>query len=141
MSLAMSRAEREAYLAAPHVAVLAVERPGHAPLAVPVWYGYEPGGEVIVWCFPGVKEGLIREVGRFTITVNNHEWPYRYVSVTGPVTGIEEPTPMDTAIALSVRYLGEQDGREFVAGYYATDQALIRMRPEQWLTVDYAKAE
>ena len=46
MSLAMSRAEREAFLAETHVAVVSVAQPGRGPLAVPVWYRYEPGGDV-----------------------------------------------------------------------------------------------
>ena len=46
MSLAMSRAEREAFLADVHVGVISVTEPGRAPLALPIWYGYEPGGDV-----------------------------------------------------------------------------------------------
>jgi hypothetical protein len=46
MSLAMTVAERQAFLAQVHVAVLAVAgEDGRAPLAVPVWYDYRPGGE------------------------------------------------------------------------------------------------
>ena len=44
MSLNMSRAEREEFLAGLHVGVLAVASAGVAgPLTVPVWYTYEPG--------------------------------------------------------------------------------------------------
>jgi len=46
MSLAMSRQEREAFLAALHVGVISIERPGRGPLTVPIWYGYEPGGDL-----------------------------------------------------------------------------------------------
>jgi nitroimidazol reductase NimA-like FMN-containing flavoprotein (pyridoxamine 5'-phosphate oxidase superfamily) len=44
-SFMMTAAEREEFLSGVHVAVLAVERAGRAPLAVPVWYDYSPGGE------------------------------------------------------------------------------------------------
>jgi len=46
-ALSMSRSEREAFLADVHVCVLAIERTGQAPLAVPIWYDYDP--TVGVW--------------------------------------------------------------------------------------------
>lgn len=46
MSLTMTKEEREAFLADVHVAVISVAEDGHGPLAVPIWYSYEPGGEV-----------------------------------------------------------------------------------------------
>ena len=45
MSLVMTVEEREAYLADLHVGVVSVAgADGRAPLAVPVWYRYEPAG-------------------------------------------------------------------------------------------------
>ena len=49
MSFVMSAEERETFLSDPHLGVFAIERAGRAPLAVPVWYDYRPGGEVLVW--------------------------------------------------------------------------------------------
>ncbi len=46
MSLTMSKAEREAFLAETHVAVISVAEEGRGPLAVPVWYAYKSGGDV-----------------------------------------------------------------------------------------------
>lgn len=46
MWVAMSAAEREEFLADVHVGVLsAALGPGGQTLAVPVWYGYQPGGQ------------------------------------------------------------------------------------------------
>ena len=45
-SLSMSRAEREAFLAATRVGIVSVAEPGRGPLTVPVWYRYEPGGDL-----------------------------------------------------------------------------------------------
>jgi hypothetical protein len=47
MSLAMSRAEREAFLADTHVGVVSISEDRRGPLTVPVWYRYTPGGEVL----------------------------------------------------------------------------------------------
>ena len=46
MALTMTKEEREAFLADVHVAVVSVVEDGHGPLVVPIWYSYEPGGEV-----------------------------------------------------------------------------------------------
>ena len=47
MSVTMTRDEREQFLAGVHVGVLSVASvDGGAPLAVPVWYVYQPGGPV-----------------------------------------------------------------------------------------------
>ncbi|MBJ7384139.1 MAG: pyridoxamine 5'-phosphate oxidase family protein [Mycolicibacterium sp.] len=135
----MTSEEREAFLAELHVGVIAVEREDRAPLAVPIWYAYEPGGDVVLWTDAGsVKEKLIRAAGRFTITVQVEEPPYRYVTAEGPVTSID---PADEAIglAIAVRYLGEEDGRAFAEQSLNPDSVIIRMRPERWLSSDYSK--
>jgi nitroimidazol reductase NimA-like FMN-containing flavoprotein (pyridoxamine 5'-phosphate oxidase superfamily) len=48
VSLAMTRTEREEFLADVHVGVLSVEDPGRGPLTVPVWYADAPGATVDV---------------------------------------------------------------------------------------------
>ena len=42
----MTPAEREAFLADLHVGVVSVTADGRAPLTMPIWYSYEPGGTV-----------------------------------------------------------------------------------------------
>ena len=50
MSVTMTRDEREQFLAGVHVGVLSVASvDGGGPLAVPVWYVYQPGGPVNVF--------------------------------------------------------------------------------------------
>ena len=68
----MTSTERETYLAELHVGVIAVERPDRAPLSVPIWYAYEPGGEVLVSSLAGsLKARLITAAGRFSITAQD----------------------------------------------------------------------
>ena len=42
----MTKAERETFLAALHVGIVAVADGSNGPIAVPVWYIYEPGGDL-----------------------------------------------------------------------------------------------
>ena len=46
MSLAMTKQEREGFLADLHVGIISITEEGRGPLTVPIWYLYEPGGEV-----------------------------------------------------------------------------------------------
>lgn len=135
----MTSSEREAYLAELHVAVIAVERPDRAPLSVPVWYSYEPGGDVLLSTLTGsVKERLITAARRFSLTVQDETFPYRYVTAEGPVTAIEQADDA-TVRAIAVRYLGEDGGNAFTDANPASESVLIRMRPEKWLSTDYSK--
>ncbi|MFB1295647.1 pyridoxamine 5'-phosphate oxidase family protein [Mycobacterium sp. pW049] len=135
----MTSDEREQYLSELHVGVIAVERPGRAPLAVPIWYGYEPGGEVLLWTqADSMKHRLIRDAGRFTITVQDERPPYRYVTAEGDVTAIE-PAEDAEVRAIAVRYLGEQDGGRFADENLNSGSIVIRMRPQRWLSTDYSK--
>ena len=46
----LSKEEREAFLAQPHIAVAERgERRGPSAVSTPVWYGYQPGGEITVF--------------------------------------------------------------------------------------------
>lgn len=70
----MTEQEREEFLTETHVAVLSIaggsDRPPHT---TPVWYAYEPGGNVTF--LTGIqgrrsrKAGLVREVGVLNLTV------------------------------------------------------------------------
>jgi nitroimidazol reductase NimA-like FMN-containing flavoprotein (pyridoxamine 5'-phosphate oxidase superfamily) len=141
MALTMTKEEREAFLADVHVAVISIAEDGHGPLAVPIWYSYEPGGEVRIWTGRRSRKGeLLERAGRFSLCVQSEKPPYRYVSVEGPIVAVETADVERDGRPLARRYLGIElgdryieDTRDGVAG------VLVRMRPERWLTVDYAK--
>ena len=135
----LSSSEREQYLAELHVGVIAVERPDRAPLSVPIWYWYEPGGEVSIWTEAGsVKDTLIRAAGRFAITVQDEQPPYKYVTAEGDVTSIVPAVDAD-ARKIAVRYLGEAEGGKYTDENLTPTAVVIRMRPQRWLSTDYSK--
>jgi hypothetical protein len=145
MSFAMSLAEREQFLAGLHVGVLGVAAPadggeGRAPIAVPVWYDYQAGGQVSVITGRNSRKGqAIRAAGRMSLCAQDENPPYRYVSVEGPVV-IEELEPAER-LAMARRYLGTEGGERYVASNPDPDgdNVMCRMRPEHWLSVDYGK--
>ncbi len=135
----MTSEEREQYLADVHVGVIAVERPGRAPLAVPIWYGYQPGGEVLLWTESGsVKHKAISDAGRFSITAQDENPPYKYVTAEGDVTGIG-PADVAEVRDIAVRYLGADAGAQFADENFTETSIVIRMRPLRWLSTDYSK--
>jgi PPOX class probable F420-dependent enzyme len=141
MSLAMSEAEREHFLAQPHVGVLSVAAgDNRAPLAVPVWYSYQPGGLVSLITGRDSRKGAaIRAAGRISLCAQDENVPYRYVSVEGAVT-LEDADP-DERLAMARRYLGTPGGDRYVASNPdpSGENMMVRMRPEHWLSVDYGK--
>jgi nitroimidazol reductase NimA-like FMN-containing flavoprotein (pyridoxamine 5'-phosphate oxidase superfamily) len=141
-SLAMTQAEREAFLADRHVAVLSVEAGGRAPLAVPVWYSYEPGKLLsLVTGNESRKARLPRASGRASLCVQTEELPYRYVSVDGPVVEIEHPAQQAERRALAHRYLDTELGDAYLASTrdVASTMTTFRISPEPWLTEDRSK--
>lgn len=144
MSLSMSRAEREAFLADVHVGVVAVADGRRGPLAVPVWYAYEAGGDVVFVTDRKSRKGaLLAKDTRMSMCVQSEELPYKYVSIEGPVISVEEADMRADLRPIARRYLGEELGDNYVAAVLAEPeerpQVVIRMKPERWYTVDYAK--
>lgn len=138
----MTTEGREAFLAARHVGVLSVAAPGRGPLAVPIWYGYTPGGTIWIWTdSTSQKVALLKAAGRASFCVQDEAPPYRYVSIEGPVTAITPATTADIR-ALAHRYLGEAEGDAFVAtlgpGGASETDILIHIQPERWLSMEQA---
>lgn len=133
----MTRAEREAFLAEVHVGVLAVDEPGRAPHALPIWYLYVDGDLLIGIEGSSRKAALLRAAGRATVTAQSEAIPYKYVSVEGPVT--LEPAYHDE-IVLAARYLGDELAIWYVDNNPRTDDSVtIRLHPEHWRTFDFSK--
>jgi nitroimidazol reductase NimA-like FMN-containing flavoprotein (pyridoxamine 5'-phosphate oxidase superfamily) len=146
MTLTMTKQEREAFLADVHVGVISIPEPGRGPLTVPIWYAYDPGGELRVVTGRTSRKGqLLARAGRFSLCAQTEASPYKYVSVEGPIIAIEASDLERDLRPLARRYLGAQRGDQYIEsvrdepGY--AENVLVRMRPERWLTVDFAKED
>jgi len=144
MSLVMSVDEREAFLADLHVGVLSVAgADGRAPLTVPMWYRYEPGGDVTFVTGRGSrKTDLIRRAGRCSLCAQTEEPPYRYVTVDGPATIVEGPDEAERR-AIAHRYLGPERGEAYMGATAAQVEGsvVVRLRPDHWLSADFGKGQ
>lgn len=136
--MALTREEREHFLAEPHIGALSVTEPGRGPLVVPIWYQYTPGGTL--WVLTGGqsrKARLIEAAGRFSLMAERVHPTVRYVSVEGPVTGVVPQTDAHLS-EITYRYLSGEaaEGYLQMARRDLGDHVVIEMRPEHWLSAD-----
>ncbi|MFI5756928.1 pyridoxamine 5'-phosphate oxidase family protein [Streptomyces sp. NPDC051569] len=138
----LTREEREQFLVEPRVAALAVNAAdGRAPLTVPVWFQYEPGGDPWILIGRHSRKGeLIAAAGRFSLMADRVEPTARYVSVEGPVVATDPATP-DRLHEMASRYLPADKVDAYVD--FATrehgEQVVIHMRPEHWFSSDLGR--
>ena len=143
----MTEQERQEFLAEPHVGVLSVasddERP---PLTVPLWYGYQPGGNLSF--FTGTqgrkarKTGLIEKAGVLSLCVQHEAFPYKHVTVEGTAVGTDRPPSADQMLAIVRRYLPEEAAQGFVQvelEHPESELVLFTIQPDRWLTADFAE--
>jgi len=141
----MTEQECQAFLAEPHVAVLSVASGGdRPPHATPVWYAYQPGGDVTF--FTGTqgrrsrKATLVRQAGVVSLTVQREDFPYQYVTVEGTVVRTDQPPSAEQVLAVVRRYLPEDQAQGVVNAELdspTTEFVLFTIRPDRWLSFDF----
>jgi nitroimidazol reductase NimA-like FMN-containing flavoprotein (pyridoxamine 5'-phosphate oxidase superfamily) len=140
MSLKMSVEERIRFLSDVHVGVISIEVGGRAPLTVPIWYDFDP--KVGVWVLTGAdsRKGVaLAKAGRYSLSAQQEDMPYRYVSVSGPVIEVRPADLEKDSRPMARRYLGREMGDAYVEGGEDGQSNVYVMQPQQWLTVDYGK--
>ncbi len=138
----MTPEEKQVFLADVHVGVVSVADGDRGPLTVPIWYDYEPGGDVIFITGRNSRKGrLMAKAGRMSLVAQTETAPYKYVTVEGPCT--LKPADRERDLRpMARRYLGEKGGDAYIAtmaGGDGADSVLVRLRPEHWLSVDYSE--
>jgi nitroimidazol reductase NimA-like FMN-containing flavoprotein (pyridoxamine 5'-phosphate oxidase superfamily) len=143
MPAPMTREERETFLADVHVGVLSIDEPGRGPLSVPVWYLYEPGGEIVVVTRPEARKARLLVVGaRVAFLVQSEEMPPKYVTIQGRVVSA---APADVARDVKPvvrKYLGTAVGDSYVDNTRpnGTNEIVIGIHPERWYSRDFGRA-
>lgn len=145
----MTEKERQEFLAEPHIGVLSVavgnDRPPHT---TPIWYGYEPGGSITFFTETQGRKSrkalYIERAGVLSLTVQREEFPYKYVTVEGSVVESHRPPSAEQMLAIAGRYLPEGAAQGFVEAELAqpgTGPVLFTVRPDRWLTFDFAEGD
>ena len=145
MTFAMSNEERETFLADVRIGILSIEEGGRGPLAVPVWYDYEAGGDLWFVTDRDSKKGrLLAEGQRISLCVQTETPPYKYVSVEGPISEISAADVETVTRPMARRYLGLEGGDAYIESTGGSEERgssiVVRVAPSRWLTVDYTKS-
>ena len=143
----LTKEQRETFLAGDHVGVLSVAREdGRAPLTAPIWYSYEPGGNLTFFTSSegtvSQKVDLIRKAGVLSFCVQHVQPPYKYVSIEGSVVGEDQPPSEEQMLAIASRYLPEEVAPGFVAAELGREDSQVvvfTIRPERWFTADFSE--
>lgn len=144
MARPLTEQERQAFLREPHVATFSVasddERP---PLTVPVWYAYLDDDTLFFFTGedgPVRKTRLIRTAGVVSLSVQQPELPYKFVTVEGTVVQFHEPPSREQMVSVVRRYLPEDAAQAYVQRVIdVSDPSLIgfTIRPDRWISLDF----
>jgi nitroimidazol reductase NimA-like FMN-containing flavoprotein (pyridoxamine 5'-phosphate oxidase superfamily) len=147
MPRTLTATEREQFLAQPHIGVLSVASDGdRPPLTVPVWYAYQPGGNLTF--FTGTqgrsarKTRLLEQTGKLSFNVQQAEYPYRYVTVEATVVEADRAPAVADVFAITSRYLPEDAARGFAESEALNPTGtfvLFTARPDRWLSTDFGE--
>jgi PPOX class probable F420-dependent enzyme len=137
----MTKQEREHFLSGTHIGVLAVDGNGDAPVVTPIWYSYEPGGDVVITTDTAAgKTDLLRRAGQASFCVQTEAAPYQYVVVEGTVT-VTDGVDTEWRHQLARKYLGDELGDMYFDSTMEHEHTAVtvRLTPQKWHTVDYSK--
>lgn len=135
--MALDETTRQHLLAQPLTPILAIERAGHPPIAVPVWHQYSPGGDA--WIMVGAdseKAQLLRESGGATLVVQEVQPRTRYAAASCEVVG-EHPATDAERRELAERYLPGAAVEQYLeasAGF--GPEVVVVLRPTAWRAAD-----
>ena len=139
--LRMTLEERDAFLAEPHIAVVAVPADGMAPVMTPVWYRYEPGGCVYFTSLAtGKKASRLKSGTPIALNVQAGDgWAAGYVTVEGIVERISSGDERAELRRMDERYFGA-DADNYMA-VVPPDYVWIEVcvRPTRFFSRDYTK--
>lgn len=139
----MTIEERQSFLSLPLIAVISIPHAERGPLTVPVWYRYEPGGDVCVWTSRKTRKAqLLSESQHISICIMDPKPPYKYISIEG--TFSIEPVQFERDVRpMALHYYGPDRGERYLKTIGGADgvknDILVRIHPEHWLTADYSK--
>ena len=138
--LVMELDAAQSFLAAPRIGMLAVARPAGPPIASPIWYGYEPGGEVVFNIGRNsAKAKALRAAGVASLCAQSEQLPYAFVTVDGPVVVEDAAADEELRKVIAVRYLGDELGASYVESTRGGDNVVARLTPERWRSNDFGR--
>ena len=127
-------------MAEPHIGVVGIEEPNRSPRVVPLWYDFDP--EIGIWVLSrerSRKTALLRAAGKFSLCVQDTTpLAYKHVSVQGSIIEERRCDLERDFRPLVTRYLKTEAVEQFILESWDEERLIFLMRPEYWVTADYA---
>jgi nitroimidazol reductase NimA-like FMN-containing flavoprotein (pyridoxamine 5'-phosphate oxidase superfamily) len=146
MPRALTKAEREEFLAGLHVGVFAMADAKRGPLVCPVWYVYPVDGCVAFCTKKEARKAARLALGArvsFLVQVEGDLMQGvlpKYVTVEGPVVKLETADMNRDLRPIMHRYLGAEVADNYLKatrGESAEGELVVHIRPERWLSRDF----
>ena len=134
----MTELQAQEFLAEPRIGVLSIARAdldgANAPLSVPIWFDYAPGGDLsIVTPAESLKARVLRAAGRATLVAEESAPRIRYVSVECELVDELAPDQAHTRTMAS-RYLPADAVEGFLTKVPLEGRFVLR--PVRWRSAD-----
>jgi PPOX class probable F420-dependent enzyme len=124
--------KRDAFLAQPHVAILATLGPHQCPHAVPVWYLYEENEFTVTMQRGSQKHRNLQRCPNVSLVVDRRERPYYAVTAMGVAEIGASPT-REWFLRLATHYLGAESGATYTASHNLAESVTICLRPSKYI--------
>lgn len=132
----LSPDELDAFLAEPHIAVVATAGANGTPHAMPIWYLWRDG-KVLFHTGPESKKMRnLRANARISVVIDSKIAPYKVAVIEGHASEL----PGDPALAreMAIHYLGERAGARY-AESSGGPGTLVAVTPKRIISWDYAR--
>lgn len=127
----------EAFLAEPHVAVLATNRRSGYPLLTPMWYLYEDGRFYVTTNRRTAKARNILRDPKVSLCIDTKQPPYKAVLVGG-TADLRDDSDGAWTLRIFARYLGPEGGRQYHDRMMAVPgRILVVITPTHFHTWDF----
>ncbi|MBI2723776.1 MAG: PPOX class F420-dependent oxidoreductase [Chloroflexi bacterium] len=112
----------------PRIARLATINRDGTPHVAPVWYRYAEGAFLVLTERGSQKHRNIERDARVTLCIDDERPPYHTVLARCAVS-VEEAPGAAWRTDLAIHYLGEENGRRYIAESMNPDDVMLRIRP------------
>ncbi len=136
--MAMSEAQVNELLSAPHVSVVGTVDASGAPAQAPVWHLWRDGAAFILTSRASRKWRNLQRNPSVSLCVDTKTAPYRAAIVEG-VASEDSMDYADLLREVAIHYLGESRGNAYADNSTATneDSVVVRIQPKRIISWAY----
>ncbi len=118
------------FVSQPRIGRLGTTNRDGTPHIAPVWYKFEDGVFRVLTERGSQKHKNIERDPRAAFCIDDERPPYHTVLVSARVV-VEEAPGHDWRVALAISYLGEENGKRYIAENMHANDIMLRIVPEK----------